>query len=594
MKLAERLKSELKKTLVLTVSLGVVALILSIASSTIQIKNRANQFLFASISEIAKSEVASQNVGDIDREVRKLYDAWKATQEMDTRIEIYSNGRLISNAGPLTRFGPLSYSKSKTFPLPDGSDLKVNVDLDLTSQILLDLLTFAIFLMFIGSGYFLVKRLLYRLVRTISEPLEERVAWLTSASKVLSNSVHKFPDFNKTDIEEVLSLDASLKLFVEQIEALEVTLAKSSFDKGQVQMAEKFAHNTKGSLAVLHMRIDNAMGLSQEDRKVLNAAVNRVSESSEKLLKANPAVPSNFKVNFTAVDLAVLLEKIIQDRKDLLGIASHIQVSLHKNFSDSAVIVFISETEVASALNNILDNAVEAIKEPGEIKVFLTVDKQTAEISISDNGHGIPKNILNRLMSERITFGKPDGNGFGLLHSKQTIEEAKGKIVLHSEVGVGTEVRVSLPLHQQTFSKDIVIPIAAGATLVILDDQELIHQTVNLMLKDRERLDLVHLHSIEEFENWFSANGQSDLGSRTYWMDYDLQHPSQTGLSLIERYSLQFESYLITGVAEDPKIIERTKKENIRLISKSDIPKIQFLIKPMSETQEIVLEQGRG
>ena len=73
-------------------------------------------------------------------------------------------------------------------------------------------------------------------------------------------------------------------------------------------------------------------------------------------------------------------------------------------------------------------------------------------------------------------------------------------------------------------------------------------------------------------------------------MDNDLKHKTITGILLIEKYSLQFESYLVTGMADDERLKARARASGVRLVSKGDIHKIKIDLTGVSESQEIGLE----
>lgn len=96
---------------------------------------------------------------------------------------------------------------------------------------------------------------------------------------------------------------------------------------------------------------------------------------------------------------------------------------------------------------NILYNAADAIEGKGEIRIKTWKDTDTINISIKDNGGGIPEEIQSRIFEPFFTtkaVGK--GTGLGLSISYGIIEKHKGKITLNSQVGQGTEFIITLPL----------------------------------------------------------------------------------------------------------------------------------------------------
>ena len=75
----------------------------------------------------------------------------------------------------------------------------------------------------------------------------------------------------------------------------------------------------------------------------------------------------------------------------------------------------------------------------------LEVKDQLAEVSISDNGKGIPEEIRDKLFRPNFTT-KSSGMGMGLAISSSIIRSLDGKIWYDTRPGKGTIFYVSLPL----------------------------------------------------------------------------------------------------------------------------------------------------
>ncbi|MDP2018514.1 sensor histidine kinase, partial [Hydrogenophaga sp.] len=96
---------------------------------------------------------------------------------------------------------------------------------------------------------------------------------------------------------------------------------------------------------------------------------------------------------------------------------------------------------------NLINNAAQAIQGTGTITVSTQVDPRFITVSIRDTGAGIPADVLPRIFEAYFTT-KPDGEGtgLGLAIARNIVEEHGGDIQVSSEVGVGTEFRVRLPI----------------------------------------------------------------------------------------------------------------------------------------------------
>ena len=97
-------------------------------------------------------------------------------------------------------------------------------------------------------------------------------------------------------------------------------------------------------------------------------------------------------------------------------------------------------------IENLVTNAVDAIKGKGKISVSITEEENKIVINISDTGDGIDRSIIKNIFKPGVT-SKKRGWGLGLSLSKRIIEEYhKGSIfVMKSEKGKGTTFTIRLP-----------------------------------------------------------------------------------------------------------------------------------------------------
>lgn len=101
---------------------------------------------------------------------------------------------------------------------------------------------------------------------------------------------------------------------------------------------------------------------------------------------------------------------------------------------------------LAEALSNIIKNSIEHTQEGGLINIDIEEGKLINRIIISDNGEGIPKELINKIF-KRFYKGSssvnPTSIGIGLSLSKSIIEKQHGEIKVTSEEGKGTIFTIS-------------------------------------------------------------------------------------------------------------------------------------------------------
>lgn len=98
-------------------------------------------------------------------------------------------------------------------------------------------------------------------------------------------------------------------------------------------------------------------------------------------------------------------------------------------------------------IENLVKNAIDAMKGKGKLKVTIFQTDKLVKINIEDSGKGLPKNLYHKIFEPGFT-SKKRGWGLGLSLAKRIIEDYhNGKIkVLHSEVGKGTTMQISLKI----------------------------------------------------------------------------------------------------------------------------------------------------
>ncbi len=97
---------------------------------------------------------------------------------------------------------------------------------------------------------------------------------------------------------------------------------------------------------------------------------------------------------------------------------------------------------------NILNNAADAIQDEGEIIIHTWASDDYANISIKDNGIGMPENIRKRIFEPFYTTKEVgQGTGLGLSISFGIIEKHKGTISVKSEKNKGSEFIIQLPIN---------------------------------------------------------------------------------------------------------------------------------------------------
>ncbi len=113
--------------------------------------------------------------------------------------------------------------------------------------------------------------------------------------------------------------------------------------------------------------------------------------------------------------------------------------------SGEEVRVYGTLGQISQVMANLISNAVQAVPIGGQITLSAREDGDMTEIKIQDNGHGMNDEALRHLFEPFYSTKGDLGNGLGLYISHEIVERHQGSLVVRSQVGVGTEIRVRLP-----------------------------------------------------------------------------------------------------------------------------------------------------
>lgn len=175
---------------------------------------------------------------------------------------------------------------------------------------------------------------------------------------------------------------------------------------------------------------------------------------------------------------------------------------------DNLLPVDIDATQIGHVIHNIVTNAREAMPDGGIIKVtaknvfigkdgFLAMEKgKYVKISIKDHGAGISEDHMENIFDPYFStkeMGAQKGVGLGLSISHSIIKQHNGEIALESQDGIGTTVFLYIPASEKELpeNKPTEIPlkkeaeenpVAGKGNILVMDDEQLIRDTVGHML----------------------------------------------------------------------------------------------------------------
>lgn len=213
--------------------------------------------------------------------------------------------------------------------------------------------------------------------------------------------------------------------------------------------ASLLAHEIRNPVNNMNVWIQNIKGLCTENDEIYKAA-NRIEDDCSRvshLVTNILAYSKPLKLNLEEVDMASFLMDLLERWK-----INFVRSNIKYYFSppDNFPKIMGDPRALEQVFNNLIGNAIDAFDNKGGV-ISLKISLHQPEtggwralISVSDNGPGIPDDMIDHIFEPFVT-SKKKGNGWGLAISKRIITSHKGSIQVKSYPG-GTVFEILLPI----------------------------------------------------------------------------------------------------------------------------------------------------
>ncbi len=257
--------------------------------------------------------------------------------------------------------------------------------------------------------------------------------------------------------DEIGALVKEYNRMVEELSESAELLARSERESAWREMAKQVAHEIKNPLTPMKLSVQHLQRAWKEKSPNLDNIMNQVSHTMIEQIDTLSNIATEFsnfakmpRANNEMVDLSAILRNVVT-----LYSENETATITYYEHPPHGFYVFGDKEQLIRVFSNLLKNAIQAIPEQtnGHIHVELRTDRNNVIASVKDNGTGIADSETNRIFTPNFTT-KTGGMGLGLAMVKSIIEQAQGTVWFTSKPGEGTVFLVSLPLFDNSSSKD--------------------------------------------------------------------------------------------------------------------------------------------
>lgn len=270
---------------------------------------------------------------------------------------------------------------------------------------------------------------------------------ITNPIKQISDATLKIKDgYYNINLKDSKIIE--LENLQNNIKYLSINLKNQKFVRKQY--AQDISHELRTPITNLQLYIEAIKdGVIDADEQTLSSLLEEIHRLEGLVVNLNKSFNDNseyLKINKKEFNLSEHINSLLDTVKPRLN---KLDISLIEEIKDG-IIINSDKDKISQIVQNLVSNAIKAIKDDGLIRVSLSEDKNNIYLVVKDNGVGISDEKKEAIFERfyRIDDArntKLNGHGLGLSITKNFVESLGGRIKLKSRLGKGSTFSVILP-----------------------------------------------------------------------------------------------------------------------------------------------------
>lgn len=237
---------------------------------------------------------------------------------------------------------------------------------------------------------------------------------------------------------------------LDRVQQMKIKAVRDETNARFAQLARQVAHDIRSPLTALQVITSKIQNTNPEEHELARDVFNRITTIAENLLNTTRRSTNIYDVTETKdisfgqitdeiFDIRNATEIIIKEKK--LTINKGITISSDIDCTDNLYCRGI-KSEFETMFSNILQNSIEAKTSDRDlsINVYLRDYNNNVELTIADDGCGIPAEHIGKMATNGFSYNKTNGNGIGLYNAKENLKKWGGSLSITSRENVGTQV----------------------------------------------------------------------------------------------------------------------------------------------------------
>ncbi len=295
-----------------------------------------------------------------------------------------------------------------------------------------------------------------RVPRFSRDKIEQLMLFYSRMSEMISKISHanlKLAKLLSSQKELQLKLEikaAELEEYASQMEELAEERARKLNDAERLSAigatAGMVGHDIRNPLQAItgELYLEKLEIDSLEDNKAKENLQESIQFIEENLFYINKIVANlqDFAKPLNPKKEQINGEKVVKEALAMVKVPENIKITV--TFAEKLPLLKVDSTMIKRVLINLMQNAVQAMPNGGNLTINAKDNRNHVEISIEDTGEGIPIEVQAKIFTPLMTT-KAKGQGFGLAVVKRMTEAMEGTVNFESEIGKGTKFTLQFP-----------------------------------------------------------------------------------------------------------------------------------------------------
>ncbi len=230
-------------------------------------------------------------------------------------------------------------------------------------------------------------------------------------------------------------------------------LRQKSLDEMKSDFTNNITHELKTPIAVAYAANDALLNFNQAEDKTQRDGYLRICQEQltrlgglvEQILAMSMERRKTFRLQCEELELDELLEALVKQHE----LKADKPVNINVEINPRGLTLMADRTHFTNILSNLIDNAIKYSAERADIAISCIKSDSEVIISVKDNGIGIAPEKVKYLFDKfyRVPTGNihnVKGYGLGLYYVKTMVEKHGGSIEVKSEIGKGSEFKITI------------------------------------------------------------------------------------------------------------------------------------------------------